>query len=375
MSLNTPFNTLTRYTLAACALLAATAAFAQQITHSASEPPGLHALPAAVQGRAVPQSDGSLLRQWPGTYVETAFQGDEVFFRVGAGDVSLRVSVDGAAAVPLVKPAPGLYRVAGLKPGVTHRLRVVVASESQAGPTTFGGFLAGAGTQPAPLPRRSRQVEFIGDSHTVGYGNTSTSRDCSDADVWATTDNTQGVAALVAAHYDADYRANAISGRGVVRNYDGFKADTLPEAYPFALFDHSRPATDDAGWQPRVIALALGTNDFSTPLKAGEIWTTREALREDYEATYVRFVEQLRQRNPGAYVVLWIAAAEDAEVRAEVARVAERLKRAGVERLGFVPVAGLSLAGCHWHPSAADDRQIADAIVRHLDVQKDVWAR
>lgn len=366
-----------RRALVACAVasgcLLTGAALAQEVTRAAAERADLKPLPAQATGRVVAQADGALLRQWPGTYVETAFKGDEVYFRVGAGDVSLRVSADGGAPVPLVKPAPGLYRVSGFPRGGEHRVRIAVASESQGGPTVFGGFFAAPGTQAAPLTRRSRQVEFIGDSHTVGYGNTSAVRECSQADVWATTDTSQGVAALVAANYGADYRANAISGRGIVRNYDGFAADTLPEAYPFALFDKSRPA-DDGGWQPRVIAISLGTNDFSTPLRAGEPWATREQLREAYEARFVRFVNELHQRHPGAYIVLWIAANEGSEVHTEVGRVAEQVRRAGNPRIGFVPVPGLSMAGCDWHPSVADDRKVADALVRHLDAQRDLWA-
>lgn len=367
-----------RRALVACAvasgcLLTGAAALAQEVTRAAAERADLKPLPAQATGRVVAQADGALLRQWPGTYVETAFKGDEVYFRVGAGDVSLRVSADGGAPVALVKPAPGLYRVSGFVRGGEHRVRVAVASESQGGPTVFGGFFAAPGTQAAALTRRSRQVEFIGDSHTVGYGNTSAVRECSQADVWATTDTSQGVAALVAANYGADYRANAISGRGIVRNYDGFAADTLPEAYPFALFDKSRPA-DDGGWQPRVIAISLGTNDFSTPLRAGEPWATREQLREAYEARFVRFVNELHQRHPGAYIVLWIAANEGSEVHTEVGRVAEQVRRAGNPRIGFVPVPGLSMAGCDWHPSVADDRKVADALVRHLDAQRDLWA-
>jgi lysophospholipase L1-like esterase len=353
-------------------LLPAIPAVAQEVVRAASEPAGLKPLAARVTGRVAAQPDGALLRQWPGTYFETAFQGDEVYFRVGAGDVSLRVSVDGGAAVPLVKPEPGLYRVSQInKPG-EHLLRVAVASESQAGPTVFGGFLIGPDAQPATLPRRTRQIEFIGDSHTVGYGNTSATRQCTQDEIWATTDTTLGVAGLVAAHYGADYQANAISGRGVVRNFDGFKADTLPEAYPFALFDRSRPA-DDTGWQPRVIAISLGTNDFAMPLHAGESWATREQLREAYETTFVRFVGELQRRHTGAYIVLWIAANEGSELHGEVARVAEQLRRSGNARVGFVPVPGLSMSGCDWHPSVDDDARIAAALIRHLDAQKDVW--
>ena len=96
-------------------------------------------------------------------------------FRVGPGDVSLRVSIDGAPAVPLVKPAPGLYQVSNLTPGM-HRVKVQVASENQAAPTEFGGFFAPFGTHAATVRAASKQIEFIGDSHTVGYGNLSPKR-------------------------------------------------------------------------------------------------------------------------------------------------------------------------------------------------------
>lgn len=355
-----------------CALLQGGVVLAQEVVRADAEPQGLRPLTAHIAGRVATQPDGALLRQWPGTYFEAAFRGDEAYFRVGAGDVSLRISVDGGTPIPLVKPVPGLYRVSKLKGSAEHVLRVAVASESQGGSTGFGGFLIGAHAQPAMLPRRSRQIEFIGDSHTVGYGNTSATRQCTQAEVWATTDTQQGVPALVAARYDADFQANAISGRGIVRNYDGFKADTLPEAYPFALFDKRRKA-EDAGWQPRVIAISLGTNDFSTPLRAGEPWTTREQLREAYEAGYVRFIDQLHKRVPGAYIVLWIAAHEGSEAHTAVGRVAEQVRRSGNARIGFVPVPGLSMSGCDWHPSVADDQKVADTLARHLDAQQDVW--
>jgi lysophospholipase L1-like esterase len=366
------FGALVRWAVLGGLLAQGGAAAALEIARVQAEPPGLTPLPAHVQGRVVAQADGALLRQWPGTYFETAFQGDEVYFRVGAGEVALRLSVDGGEPVALSKPAAGLYRVSKFKRGGEHLLRISVASESQAGPTVFGGFLAGAGAKPTALPRRGRRIEFIGDSHTVGYGNTSASRECTQAEVWATTDTSRGVPALVAAHYGADYQANAISGRGVVRNFNGFAADTLPEAYPFALFDKSRMA-GDAAWQPQAIAISLGTNDFATALNPGERWATREQLREAYEAAYVGFIGELRRRHPGAYILLWIAAGDGSELQTEVARVAERARRSGQARVGFVPVAGLGLSGCHYHPSVADDRQIADALIRHLDAQPDVW--
>ena len=353
-------------------LAAAGSAHAQEVAKVEVSPPGLAPLPSAVSGRVEAQADGGVLRQWPGTYFETAFIGPDAYFQVGPGAVSLRVRVDGAAPLSLVKPPPGLYQLSGLAPAGSHQLRIDVASESQAGPTSFGGFFAGAGARPAPLPHRSRMIEFIGDSHTVGYGDTSATRRCDEDRIWATTDTSQGLAPRTAAHYDADYEVNAISGRGVVRNYNGVAADTLPTAYPFVLFDKAQVASE-AAWRPQVIVIALGTNDFSTPLNPGEAWRTRGQLHADFEATYVQFIARLRARDPHAYIVLWATDFGGGEIQAEVAKVVAAVRRSGDERVGFVPVSGLAFSACNFHPGLADDQKIADALVKYIDAQQDVW--
>lgn len=310
--------------------------------------------------------------QWPGSYFRAAFAGKKVFFRLGKSEEILHVVVDGQAAGSLVKPEAGVYEVDGLSES-RHEVEVLVATESQAGPNTFGGFAIPAGEKAQqPAPRR-RQMEFIGDSHTVGYGNLSTKHACTKDEIWADTDDTKAFGALIAAHYDADYQVNAISGRGVVRNYGGFEADTLPEAYPYVLFDKQQRYSDPA-WKPQVIVIALGTNDFTTPLHAGERWKTRDQLHADYEATYARFLEGLRARDPGALIVVWATDMAEGEIATEARKVVEQRKQRGDQRITFLPIDGLSLAACDWHPSAADDRVIAEKVMRVIDAAR-VWSQ
>jgi lysophospholipase L1-like esterase len=356
------------------ALALASACSAQNVEPIASLPEGAKPLPVNVSGRVLPIRENGATeyqRQWPGTYFETGFSGTDIAFRVGAGDVSLRIRLDGGQPSALVKPAPGYYRLTGLAPG-PHRLRVDVVSESQSGPTRFGGFYAGPGTNPLLLSIPGRQIEFVGDSHTVGYGNTSPKRDCSQDEVWAATDTSQGIAPLTAGHYGASYEVNAISGRGIVRNYNGFPADTLPQAYPYLLFDKS-VRDQNGSWKPQLIVIALGTNDFSTPLNPGEKWKTRDALHEDYEATYVHFVRDLRAANPHAYFLLWATDLANGEIATEAGKVVETLHRAGEQRVAFVPVRGLAFSACHFHPSVGDDHLIATALTGFVDAHPEIW--
>jgi lysophospholipase L1-like esterase len=327
-------------------------------------------LPFRTMGR-VSAGPGGETRQWPGTMFETAFRGSAALFRIGAGPVRLHVRVDDVPVDDLVKPAPALFRVDGLGAGV-HRLRVEVASESVKAPTTFGGFFAAPGTLPAALASSARQIEFVGDSHTVGYGNTSPKRDCTEDEVWATTDTSRAFGPMLAQRYRADYEVNAISGRGIVRNYNGFAADTLPQAYPFTLFDKAARA-NEPGWHPQVIVMALGTNDFTTPLHAGERWPDRAALHADFEQSYVDFVHGLRARNPHAFLVLWATDMADGEIEAEVGKVVARLRAEGEKRLAFVPVNGLAFSACNAHPSLADETVIADRLAAAIDRVPNVW--
>ena len=346
---------------------AASALAAPAVSQLKDIPSGYTQTPMSIGGRVAavsPEADGAVSQQWPGVYFETRFQGDSVAFHTGPGELILHVLVDGKLVQTLVKPQ-GVYRIGGLD-NSEHLVRINVATESQAGANRFGGFLLPPGATPLPLQPRTRRLEFIGDSHTVGYGNISKSRECTEAEVWATTDNTRAYGPRVADHYGADYRVNAISGRGIVRNFDGGTGDTLPQAYPYVLFDHSVKDTDTA-WQPQVVVMALGTNDFSTPLKDVEPWKTRKALQEDYVQTYVAFVQSLRARYPQAQFVLWATNGAEGEIRAQLTKVVKQLQQSGETRVGFVPVDGLGMEGCHWHPSLADHQKIEDQLIQYID--------
>jgi lysophospholipase L1-like esterase len=334
--------------------------------------PQLAPLPISVAGRVV-SGDAGYRYQWPGLYFESAFEGRGVYMKIGPGKVILHVIVDGKALGRLVKPAAGIYLIDGLGDG-KHTVRVNIATESQSGANVFGGFAATQGRpQTAPMPpKRARQIEFIGDSHTVGYGNTSLKRECSEEEVWQTTDNTQAYGPITARRYHADYRVTAISGRGIVRNYDGAPGDQLPDAYPYALFDHSA-RDNDTRWQPQIIVIALGTNDFSTALNPGERWTNRQQLHNEYEAGYVSFVQDLRARHPRAHFVLWATDGAGGEIQSEVNKVVDRLRETGETRVSFIPVNGLEMTGCHWHPSVEDDRTISEALSKLIDAQPALW--
>jgi lysophospholipase L1-like esterase len=337
-----------------------------QVTPVKTLPAVLQALPATTGGRV-----HDFTYQWPGIYFEATFSGTAVFFKIGPGDAILHVRVDDEPVATLVKPAAGAWQVQGLQSG-THTIRIEVASENQAAPASFRGFALAPNGKALASRQRARQIEFIGDSYTVGYGNISPKRECTTDEVWATTDASQGFGPIVARHYDADYQINAISGRGIVRNWDGTPGDPLPVAYPFVLFDKKTTYRDDK-WRPQVIVIELGTNDFSTALHAHERWQSRDELHADFEATYVRFVQQLRAKHPKAFFILMASDGAEGEIQAEARKVMSQLQAAGERRIDFIPMNALAMTGCHHHPSTADDRTVADSLIRFIDGHPQLW--
>lgn len=321
-----------------------------------------------IGGRVVVDAHKDVTLQWPGVYFEGTFEGARLV--VSADKVNqYKVFVDGKLAGTISRSA-GARTFTGLSKG-RHSLRIEKISESQNTAATFADITA-KGLKAAPP--RARQIEFIGDSYTVGYGNTSAKRECTDEEVWATTDTSQAFGPLTARHYNADYQINAFSGRGIVRNYNGFIGDTLPRLYPYALFD-GKSAYHDENWKPQIIVIGLGTNDFSTPLNETDRWKTREDLRADYRATYVAFVKQLRTQNPQAQFLLMASDQADGEIRAQVEQVAATLKADGEKRLDTIYFSGLDFGGCHYHPSLADDRKLMGLLKGWIDAHPKVWAR
>lgn len=302
-------------------------------------------LPVHVGGRVV--RDGKALRfGWPGTYVEARFRGTDVTAHIETQGDFLRISVDGKTFQTIVTPGPSVVKIAGLKPG-NHSIRIDKLTESQSGSSSFLGFTTHG--SPLPAPVRANAIEFIGDSHSVGYGNTSASRECTQQEVHDTTDTSQAFGPILARRLGADYRVIAYSGYGVVRNYAGkFPGESLPYLYPRAIPGEPAPTASD-GWKPQVIVINLGTNDFSTPVHAGEAWADEAALRADYRARYVDFVKARQRSNPSARILLMGAE----NFYDDVAAVAEATGTTAVK------VPKLEMTGCHWHPSIKDHRTMA----------------
>ncbi|WP_157548336.1 cellulose binding domain-containing protein, partial [Micromonospora sp. ATCC 39149] len=312
-------------------------------------------------GRVVPAGQ-AVQYSWPGIYFEGRFRGAGVGLVLDDAVNDYDVAVDGVVVDTLVKPGTTTHWVDGLAAG-EHTVRLVKRTESPWSASAFGGLVAAPGGAILDRPAaRSRQVEFIGDSLTVGYGNTSTTRDCTGDEVTRTTNTDVSFGALTARELDADYQVNAYSGIGMVRNYNGGSPGVNYGTYYDRALLHvdgdvwDRPAT----WRPQLVVVHLGTNDFSTPINSGEAWT-EQTLAAAYRSTYVAFLAKLRARYGAGTTIVVVGTSLFGTLAQQVVQDREAAGDDGV-RYWYLDDAGLDLLGCHWHYSAADDRLIADRL-------------
>ncbi|MEH0628014.1 SGNH/GDSL hydrolase family protein [Streptomyces stelliscabiei] len=324
-------------------------------------------------GRVERTADGTVAYSWPGVSFEGRFHGTRVGVVLDDADNDYDVQVDGATVATLVTPGRTVSWIDGLADG-GHRVRVVKRTESPWAVGRFGGFVAAPGGAILARPRaRDRQIEFIGDSYTAGYGNVSTTQDCSgNGGVNRNSNADLAFGALTARKLDADFQINAFSGRGMVRNYNGGEPGTdFRTYYDRALLNVEGDVwRKPDGWRPRVVVIGLGINDFSTPLHAGERWSTTAELVTAYESAYHGFLDKLRARyGRGTFLVVAAARLWNTTAFAEATlRIVEERVRRGDGRVShwYYDDPGLDHLGCDWHPSLHDHRIISGLLDDHL---------
>ncbi len=332
-------------------------------------------LPMDVGGRVLQvaaDKTTSLTYQWPAVYFESHFKGDKVSLDFDDASNFFNVVIDDHLIMVLQKPGKTRIRLDHLGAG-DHTIRLEKRSETQYATGIFRGFFVPDAADVLPATRRTRQIEFIGDSLTVGYGNTSAFTQCTPEEIFHTTDSQEGFGPLTAKHFNADYQVNAFSGLGMVRNYDGHEHPKyrMPMLYPRAIYDN--PAPDTKPWLPQIVVIGIGGNDFSRPLHADEPWKTEADLRADYVKTYSDFVRMIRHKNPDAFIILATPPDRQEGYSGGTDDVFKAITAGGDMKIDRVTLPALQGTGCNGHPNIHSDADVARFYEAYIDAHPQLW--
>lgn len=289
---------------------------------------------------------------FPGTEIRANFEGTSLKMMARPMSGYFMVQIDSCEAfkVSFNSPADSVVTLATALPDKEHSVRVAYAMEGLETHPEFWGFILDEDCdvlRPTPLP--DRRIEFIGNSITCAYGVEST--EASAPFEYATENHFYSYATRVSDALHAIHTSISRSGIGVYRNYNGPKTGDkvcMPQEFKHTLFADTTRQWDFSRWQPDVVCINLGTNDFSTNNYDASL----------YEKAYGNFLAEVRKVYPKAKIVLlsgpMLGEKENSIEKGVLDRLQKRCAKKGdkaIYRFDFTPQTGSLGYGASWHPS------------------------
>ncbi|HXB09297.1 MAG TPA: GDSL-type esterase/lipase family protein, partial [Puia sp.] len=261
-----------------------------------------------------------------------------------------RVRIEGGDRRPLV-----------IKTGSAgvHTVWVYKATEAMSG-AIFVEKIVGQGLVALQRPE-APLIEFIGNSITCGALADGSGPAC-DAGEYSDHHNAYyAYGPRVARALKANYMLSSVSGIGIYRTWNR-EGPSMPQVYEKADFDERGSRLWSFGsYRPRVVSIALGTNDLSH----GDGKTPRAPFDSArFVGAYVQFVKLVKTKYPSARIALLSSPMVRGSERELLQRCLTAVKGAvdaqypggRVETFFFEPMVP---RGCGGHPSVEDHAILA----------------
>lgn len=303
---------------------------------------------------------------WSGTTIRIRFSGTCLkLFCTQEGSDWFNVWVDKSPVAKedsKFRTEPGEQTVtvcSSLRKG-SHEVVIQKRTEGEQGCITVNGFETD-GSFLAPGEPNLRNIEFIGDSYTCGYGTESAGR---EEPFRPEEENCNlAYAEIIGRYFEADVTLVSHSGRGIVRNYGDYDAsDTMTKKYSQVFDQHRQEIGWDASeseYTPDIVVIYLGTNDFSTG---------KQPSIESWCSNYSALIGKVR-RNYGELVPILCVASKASPMMHEYVKSA-------AEGCGFANVHWTSIQtdahndvsdlGASWHPNYSGHRKVASCMIPYI---------
>ena len=354
-----------QFLVVATALLLTTHVFAEVIP--ASDSRVVYVGRTQVEGTAVSFD-------WTATYFRIAFSGKSLTMRVSdtkknyynvwidsptSAEPHRIIAVSGSdTVIELVDPT---YLAKSRR--AVHEVIVQKRTEGEQGTTTIHEFAASKGTFVPAMGLKERQLEFIGDSYTCGYGIDAPSR--KDRFSPETENASRSYAAIVSRYFGADYVAIAHSGMGIARNYNSkFKGWWMPDRYLQTFDEDSTQANrwdaTKSEFHPAMTVVYLGANDFSTSLAPSY---------NDFRQHYYRLFGYIKANYGEDHPILCVATKTHEYLFNYVRDLVNNCGLENVHYLGYCPAQHLHTdedLGADVHPNYNGQKKKAYSIIPYI---------
>jgi lysophospholipase L1-like esterase len=266
-----------------------------------------------------------------------------------------RIRVNGGIKEPLMLQASTEGR---------HTVWLFKATEAHTGPVVIekieAPHIQALQTKAAPF------IEFIGNSITCGAGADPSEVPCGTGQYHDQHNAYLAYGPRLARALGANFTLSSVSGIGMYRNWNS-DGPTMPTVYEKMDFqDYNPKRWDFSRFTPRVVSIALGTNDFSH----GD--GKKERLPFDSTAfigEYVKFIGVVKSKYPAAQVALlsspMLQGAERQTLQNCLTRVKQQVDELyfndkTVALFFFKP---MKAQGCTGHPNIEDHALLAQELL------------
>lgn len=243
-----------------------------------------------------------------------------------------------------------------------HTLEIYKTTEAHSGGILFAGTTAKLTSITA---KKKKKIEFIGDSITCGAASDPSDIPCDKGEYFDHHNGYYAYGPILSRAIGVDYLMSSVSGIGMYRNWNDENKEEgiMPDVYPnlYLTKDNSKPKYDFA-FQPDIISIALGTNDFS----GGDGKKERLPFNpEKYVSNYINFIKMLYQHNPKAQIVITNSPMINGERAIIFEDCLNKVKNAFAEDKIHKPILifkfkPMTPKGCSGHPDVADHKVLAD---------------
>ncbi|MDN3658732.1 GDSL-type esterase/lipase family protein [Ferruginibacter paludis] len=215
-------------------------------------------------------------------------------------------------------------------------------------------------------PKSAPLIEFIGNSITCGAAADTSEVPCGTGEYHDQHNAYYAYGPRVARELKTNFILSSVSGIGIYRNWNS-DAPVMPQVYEKADFQESSSAMWDFKlYTPRIVSIALGTNDFSN----GDGLKKRLPFDSGiFVSSYIQFVQLVKSKYPVAQIALLSSAMVNGSNRIllqncllAVQKNIDELYPADkkVAVFFFEP---MQATGCGGHPSVAEHAILAEELI------------
>ena len=322
---------------------------------------------------------------WSATYFRVAFAGKSLTMKAsdlkfGATDEAAADKLHNYYAVWIDAPtSTEPHRIIEVKPGENiielvdpnylkrsrrsvHEVIVQRRTEGEQGRTTIHEFTTdGQFFQASPLAER--QLEFIGDSYTCGYGVDASSK--SERFSPETENASRSYAAIAARYFGADYIAVAHSGMGIARNYNSkypnwYMADRYLQTFDMDSTQATRWNAASYEFRPAMTIIYLGANDFSVFM---------QPKYESFRDHYYRLLKSIKANYGEDHPVLCVATKNHEYLGNYVRDLVKNSGMKNIDYLVYCPIVHNHTnedLGADFHPNYNGHQKLAYSLIPYI---------